>query len=135
MLDMWKDIRFALRMFLRTPGFTLASVLVLAIGIGAVTVMFSALNSVALRPLPFEEPDRLVWAWGANETRNTNSMSAEDYWDYREQATSFESFGAFLVFTPRAIITGESEPERVFSDSLWEPMKDTSFIILKVTGS
>ncbi|UCD24824.1 MAG: ABC transporter permease, partial [Gemmatimonadota bacterium] len=115
MLDIWKDVRFACRIFLRTPGFTAASVLVLAIGIGAVTVMFSTLNSVALRPLPFEDPDRLVWAWGTNETRNSNSMSAPDYWDYREQATSFESFGAFLVFTPRAIITGESEPDRVFS--------------------
>ncbi|KPJ89457.1 MAG: hypothetical protein AMS18_12420, partial [Gemmatimonas sp. SG8_17] len=115
MLELLKDFRFALRMFRRTPGFTLASVLVLAIGIGAVTVMFSTLNSVALRPLPFEDPDRLVWAWGTNETRNSNSMSAPDYWDYREQAGSFESLGAFLIFTPRAIITGESEPERVFS--------------------
>lgn len=115
MLDMWKDLRFALRMFLRTPGFSAASVMVLAIGIGAVTVMFSTLNSVALRPLPFDNPDRLIWAWGTTETRNSNSMSAPDYWDYREQATSFESFGAFLVFTPRAIITGDAEPERVFS--------------------
>ncbi len=115
MLDLWKDVRFALRMFLRTPGLTAASVMVLAIGIGAVTVMFSTLNSVALRPLPFENPDRLIWAWGTTETRNSNSMSAPDYWDYREQATSFESLGAFLVFTPRAIITGDAEPERVFS--------------------
>jgi putative ABC transport system permease protein len=115
MLDTWKDLRFAVRMFARTPGFTAASVLVLAIGIGAVSVMFSTLNSVALRPLPFEDPNELVWAWGTNETRNSNSMSAPDYWDYREQSNSFESFAAFLVFTPRAIITGESEPERVFS--------------------
>jgi putative ABC transport system permease protein len=115
MKNVWQDIRFAVRMFRRTPGFTFASVSVLAIGIGAVTVMFSTLNSVALRPLPFEHPDRLVWAWGTNETRNANSMSAEDYWDYREESNTLESLGAFLLFTPRAIITGKTEPERVFS--------------------
>jgi putative ABC transport system permease protein len=115
MKTLWQDIRFAVRMFRRSPGFTFASVSVLAIGIGAVTVMFSTLNSVALRPLPFDDPERLVWAWGTNETRNANSMSAEDYWDYREETDALESLAAFLLFTPRAIITGETEPERVFS--------------------
>ncbi len=115
MNNLWQDIRFAVRMFLRSPGFTIASVSVLAIGIGAVTVMFSTLNSVALRPLPFEDPERLVWAWGTNDTRSSNSMSALDYWDYREESYALESLGAFLLFTPRAIITGETEPERVFS--------------------
>jgi len=115
MKNVWQDIRFAVRMFRRTPGFTIATVSVLAIGIGAVTVMFSTLNSVALRPLPFEDPDKLVWAWGTNETRNANSMSAEDYWDYREESNALESLGAFLLFNPRAIITDETEPERVFS--------------------
>jgi len=113
--DSWHDIRFASRTFRRSPGFTLASVLVLAIGIGAVTLMFSLLNSVVLRPLPFEEPEQLVWISSMNEARRvmSNSTSALDYWDYREQAGTLESVAAFLVFTPQAIITGRDEPERV----------------------
>jgi predicted permease len=115
MKDSWNDIRFASRTFRRSPGFTLASVLVLAIGIGAVTLMFSLLNSVVLRPLPFQDPERLVWIWSTNQARGVtaNSTSALDYWDYREQAQGLESLAAFLVFRPRAIITGQAEPERV----------------------
>ena len=59
-----------------------------------------------LRPLPYEEPHELVWAWGSSEQIPSNSVSALDYWDYREQADVFESLGAVLVFAPRAIITG-----------------------------
>jgi len=115
MNDLLKDIRFALRLFARTPGFTLASVVVLAIGIGAVTVMFSLLNSVVLNPLPYEDPEELVWITSTNEARGvlSNSTSALDYWDYREQADQLESVAAILVFTPQAIITGTDEPERV----------------------
>ncbi|NIM52617.1 MAG: FtsX-like permease family protein [Gemmatimonadales bacterium] len=111
----WRDVRFALRSFRRERGFTLASVLVLALGIGAVTAMFTILNSVVLRPLPFEQPERLVWAWGTNQTQTTNSVSALNYVDYREQADAFESLAAFLVFTPRVVITGDARPERAFS--------------------
>jgi putative ABC transport system permease protein len=115
MRDLWNDIRFALRTFRRSPGFAVASVLVLAIGIGAVTLMFSLLNSVVLRPLPFEDPEELVWITSTNEARGVtgNSTAALDYWDYREQADALESVAAFLVFTPQAIITGSDEPERV----------------------
>ena len=113
--NVWRDLRFAFRLLVRSPGFSLASVTVLAIGIGGVTLMFSALNAVVLQPLPFEEPDRLVWAWGSDGTITSNSVSAINYWDYREQASTFESLAAVLVFSPRAIITGGDEPERVLS--------------------
>jgi putative ABC transport system permease protein len=115
MKDSWNDIRFASRSFRRSPGFTLASVLVLAIGIGAVTLMFSLLNSVVLRPLPFEDPGELVWISSMNQARGvtSNSTAALDYWDYREQSDALESVAALLVFTPQAIITGRDEPERV----------------------
>ncbi len=115
MKDLGKDIRFALRMFTRAPGFTTASVCVLGIGIGAVTLMFSLLNSVVLRPLPFEDPEELVWISSTNPERRimSNSTSALDYWDYREQSDALESVAAMLVFTPQAIITGHDEPERV----------------------
>ncbi len=109
------DVRFTLRSLRRSPGYTLASILVLALGVGAVTAMFTVLNSVVLRPLPFEDPDELVWLWGRNETRSSNSVSAVNYADYREQADVFESLGAFLVFTPRVVITGDEGPERALS--------------------
>jgi putative ABC transport system permease protein len=115
MNDVWKDIRFACRLFVRSPGFTLASVLVLAIGIGAVTVMFSTLNSVVLQPLPYDNPSQLAWMWGSNETRPRNSVSAINYWDYRDEAEAFESLAAVLIFSPRVILTGDDEPERVLS--------------------
>ena len=115
MNDIWKDIQFAGRLFVRSPGFTLASVFVLAIGIGAVTVMFSTLNSVVLQPLPFENPSQLVWMWGSSETRPRNTVSAVNYWDYRDEAEAFESLAAILTFTPRVILTGDDEPERVLS--------------------
>lgn len=115
MNDIWKDIRFAARLFLRSPGFTLASVLVLSIGIGAVTIMFGTLNSVVLQPLPYENPSELVWMWGSSETRPRNSVSAINYWDYRDEAQAFESLAAYLIFSPRVILTGDDEPERVLS--------------------
>ena len=115
MNDFFKDIRFASRLFVRSPGFSVATVLVLAIGIGAVSAMFSTLHSVVLRPLPYEDPRQLVWAWGSSEQIPSNSVSALDYWDYREQADVFESLGAVLVFAPRAIISGGDEPERVLT--------------------
>jgi predicted permease len=115
MKDVWKDLKFAGRLFIRTPGFTFASVLVLAIGIGAVTVMFSTLNSVVLQPLPYESPNELAWMWGSSETRPRNSVSAINYWDYRDEAETFESLAAALIFSPRVILTGENEPERVLS--------------------
>jgi predicted permease len=120
MKDSWNDIRFASRSFRRSPGFTLASVLVLAIGIGAVTLMFSLLNSVVLRPLPLEDPEELVWISSMNEERGvmSNSTSALDYWDFREQADALKSVAAMLVFTPQAIITGRDEPERVPSTTV-----------------
>ena len=115
MTDLLKDLRFAGRLFVRNPGFTAASVLVLAIGIGAITVMFSLLNSVVLQPLPYENPSQLVWMWGSSETRPRNTISAENYWDYRDESDAFESLAAILTFSPRVILTGDDEPERILS--------------------
>jgi putative ABC transport system permease protein len=115
MNNVWKDIHFACRQLVRNAGFTLTSVLVLAIGIGAVTVMFSTLNSVVLRPLPYEDPDELVWMWGSSETRPRNSVSAINYWDYRDELEAFESMAAILVFSPGVPLTGDDEAERVLS--------------------
>jgi putative ABC transport system permease protein len=107
------DLKFALRSAIKRPGFTLLSVLILGIGIGAVTVMFGTLNTVVLRPLPFDEPERLIWAWSLTESQRPNSVSAVDYFDYREQCNSFESLAAYLLFRPKALLAGDGEPERV----------------------
>ena len=115
MNDFLLDLRFGIRQFFRNPAITIASALVLAIGIGGITTMFSTFKAVVLNPLPFEDPDRLVWAWGENETITENSVSAVNYWDYRERADAFESLGSFLVFSPGVIITGQDEPQKAFS--------------------
>ena len=114
--DCLNDARFAMRAFRRSPGFVLAAISVLGIGVGAVTLMFSTLYAVVLRPLPFADPERLVWAWGTSEQRPENSVSALNYFDYRDQASGFESLAEFLVFTPPAVLTGDGEPERVVSN-------------------
>ncbi len=107
------DLRFAVRSIFRRPGFAVLSVLVLAIGIGAVTVMFSTLNAVILRPLPFPEADRLVWCWSTTESGRDNSTSAVDYFDYRDRNDVFSSLAVHLVWNPGQIVTGEGEPEQV----------------------
>ncbi len=107
-----QDLRFAYRCLWRMPGLTAAAVLVLGIGIGAVTLMFGTLHAVALRPLPYPEPDRLVWAWLSSETVPRNSISAADYLDYRREADAFESLAAFLVFKPPALY-------RLVDDAPW----------------
>ncbi len=116
MHDLGSDVRLAFRSFVKAPGFTLASVLVLALGLGAVTFMFGTLDGVALRPLPFPDPDRLVWMWSSSEQYPRNSISLENYVDYRDQVEAFESLAAFLTFRPPVVLTGDGEPERVVSN-------------------
>ena len=91
------DLRFALRSLLKSPGFTAAAVVTLGLGIGATTAIFSVLNGVLLRPLPYPEPDRLVRIWASRPDRNLPffSVSPLDYRDWRAQARSFEALGAF----------------------------------------
>jgi predicted permease len=93
----WQDLRYAGRAARRQPGFSLVVVLTLALGIGASTAMFSILDSVLLRPIQFEEPDRLVTIWETNRDRNIDqfSVSIANYADWQKDAAAFADLGAF----------------------------------------
>nr|MBA3260024.1 ABC transporter permease [Gemmatimonadales bacterium] len=110
---MSNTIRIALRRLRRTPGFTAAAVLCLALGIGANTAIFSVVNAVLLRPLPFAEPERLVGVWEANPSRNSdrNVVSPANFLDWRAQNTVFEDIAA--VYSTTGSITGTGEPEEI----------------------
>ena len=96
------DLRFALRQLLKSPAFTFIAILTLALGIGANTAIFSVVNAVLLRPLPYKAPDQLVWIW---ETSPRNDIDIEpasypNFNDFRQQAQSFETVGAFTNSSP-----------------------------------
>ena len=120
--DMWgfgwletlvQDVRFGLRQLRRNPGFTAVAVLTLALGIGANTAVFSIIHATLLKPLPFLDPARLVFARCTFSGTLNPFVSAPDYYDYREQADSFEGFSALLAGLEKATVTGSAEPERV----------------------
>jgi putative ABC transport system permease protein len=129
--DMWKfpsfesfvrDIRYTFRTLRRAPGFTLVAVLVLAIGIGATTAMFSLVDTMLVRGLPYPEADRLVVLIGnvqraAGVERRGNSYP--DHVDWRARATSFEDMAAYTTLT--ATLQGADEPERLVGEAVSAP--------------
>jgi putative ABC transport system permease protein len=109
---MLQDIRYALRGSLRRPAFTLLVVLTLGVGIGANSAMFSIVNSVLLQPLPYEQPDELVYLFGAFKGGDQASISPPDFLDYRARQTVFSSLAARTMFGG-AVIGARDGPERV----------------------
>src|SRR4026209_1300240 len=91
------DLRYGVRILLKQPGFTLVAVITLALGIGANTAIFSLVNSILLRPLPFRDPDRLVRMVQASPKLALSSwgVSQADFAAYREQNRSFESVAIY----------------------------------------
>jgi putative ABC transport system permease protein len=109
-----KDIRYAFRQLIRHPAFSLIAILALALGIGANTAIFSVVNAVLVRPLPYRAPEQLVWLWGTNPLNDIPKESASypDFKDWREQAQSFQAMAGFANAAP--ILTGgDAEPERL----------------------
>jgi predicted permease len=107
------DLRYAVRTLLKKPGFAAIVVLALGIGIGANTAIFSVVNGVLLRPLPYPEPDRIVMVW-MNNTRmkvDQDIHSYANYVDYRDQNQSFEQIAAYSGVSLNLI--GSGDPERV----------------------
>ncbi|MGH9789364.1 MAG: ABC transporter permease, partial [Candidatus Acidiferrales bacterium] len=111
METLWQDIRYGARQLLRGPVFTAVAVLTLALGIGANTAIFSVVNGVLLRPLPYPEPDRLVFLSEWSEQVPGMSISMANFNDWREMNTVFDSMVAYR--TQNVILTGEGEAERL----------------------
>jgi putative ABC transport system permease protein len=113
--ELWRDVKYGVRVLLRQPGFSLVVVLTLGLGIGANTAIFSVVNAVLLRALPYKDPSRLVVVWG-NDTRAGNPrtpVAAANFIDLRDQNRVFEETAAYLSFTPTMSLTGISEPLQV----------------------
>jgi putative ABC transport system permease protein len=109
-----RDIRYASRSLLKRPGFTAVALIALALGIGANTAIFSLVNAVLIRPLPFAEPDRLVWVWGnIRNAGNRASVAPLDFLDFRRQNKTFEEFAASFTVPLALTLTGNGEPERL----------------------
>lgn len=107
------DLKYALRSVLKSPLYALTTVVILAVGIGAVTLMFSALNASVLRPLPYPEPDELVWMWKSSERVAENSLSYDDFVDYRDGVDAFEDVAAYVLFRSHVLVSGRDEAERI----------------------
>jgi predicted permease len=105
MSDLLQDVRYGLRRLWKSPGFTLAVVLVLALGIGATTAIFSVIDAALLRPLPYPEPERLVMVRGPGQI----PLSFPQYLDWKRDTDAFADFGAYWKTT--YVLTGAGEPE------------------------
>ena len=111
--DFLHDLRFGLRMLLKNPSFTIVTVIALALGIGANTAIFSVVNTVLLRPLPYKDPERLVMVWeDASKTGHPrDTPTAANFVDWRNQNQVFEGMAAFTDESYN--LTGAGEPERL----------------------
>ena len=118
-----KDFRHACRMLVKAPGFTVAAMMTLGLGIGANTAMFSVIRTVLIEPLPYRTPDRLVVIWNAADTRGITHLSVREIVGYADQAESFEQVAGYTE--TNANLTGEEDPERVRAAAVTFNLFDT----------
>ena len=116
--DIYHDLRYGFRMLRKQPGFAAIAIFALALGIGANTAIFSVVNSVLLRPLPYADPARLMAVWETNAhlgpaMRNRNEVALGNFRDWRARSRVFDQFGA--LFHANVNLTGIAEPERIQS--------------------
>ena len=117
------DLQYAVRLLLKNPIVTMVAVLTLALGIGANTAIFSVLNAVILRPLPYAEPDRLVMVWETLAGNDRRSAAPGNFNDWREQNKSFSEMAA--TFYGNFNLTGDGEPERVNGSTITSNLMST----------
>src|SRR3954468_20214891 len=111
MRTLLQDLRFGMRTLVKRPGFTVVAVLTLALGIGANTAIFSVVNAILLRPLPFKDSEQLVVVYEKTQTVPRDFVSVPNLQDYRAASRSFDEFATFV---PQSVnMTGAGEPERV----------------------
>jgi predicted permease len=103
----FQDLRYAARTLGKAPAFTATAVLTLAIGMGATTSIFSVVNSVLLRPLPYERPGQLVRVWEAPSRGKRNEVSPGVFLDWKRQSVTFEGLGAFTFVDMNLVGTGD----------------------------
>ena len=123
--EMWmhsllQDFRFAFRQLRKNPGFALTTILTLALGIGATTAMFSLINGVLLRPLPFPEPDRLMMIAPLDESAVKpgipSSISYPDFFDWRARNRSFDAMASYRH--DARTLTGSGTPQNLESQTV-----------------
>ena len=111
MESLLQDLRFGFRTLLKNPGVSAVAIIALALGTGANSAIFSVVNAVVLRPLPYENPDRLVLIWGKNSTTARDPLSVPDFLDYRNQNAAFVEMASF-AYDDFNLSIGD-EPEHV----------------------
>lgn len=108
-----QDIRYTFRALRKNKGFAFVAILILAVGIGANTALFSVVNEVLLRHIPYDDPDRLVVGLKTREGSLSGPVSTPDYYDFRDLSRSFENLAQFSPYTNHRTITGGTRPELV----------------------
>src|SRR5262245_66688133 len=104
METLWKDLRYSLRMLRNRPMFTAITALSLALGIGANSAIFSIVNAVMLRPLPYREPERLVMVWGQNlKTGRRGRVGPDNFFEWQKNNRVFEEMAAVVALDQRTI--------------------------------
>jgi putative ABC transport system permease protein len=113
MEDLWQDLRYGARMLIKNPGFTLIAVISLGLSIGANTAIFSVVNTLLLKALPYHDPDRIILVWGVDNqgVGNRGQVSATDVTDWRSQNSVFEEITTYGNWS--ATLLSDGEPERI----------------------
>ena len=108
-----RDVRYALRLIRRQPMFAALVIATLTLGLGASTSMFSIVNGVLLKPLPYPDPDRLVWMYGSFRGSDSAAVSRPDFVDYRNRNEVFERLGAMAISPESVTVSGSGAPVRM----------------------